>query len=207
MFRYYKRLFPSRGFSYHSFENSRFQQEWKTPSNEERPGSTIESANSKDGLPYSYDTKWLGGNLNRVILIGYVGQDPMTKSVSSSTIVWNFPLSTTYKKRTVEGGEQIITDWHNISVYASPAAQFLERMIQKGNQLFLQGSIHTNTYVDQLGVKRKRCEIAVSMEGKGDLRLLSRAKRNERFQKETILQRNEKDERPLPDFQPMKREK
>lgn len=77
---------------------------------------------------------------------------------------------------------------------------------RSSNHLFLQGSLHTSTYVDHLGVKRKNWEISVSIDGKGELRLLNRSKKNDNFQKETTLQKK-KDETPLPDFQPIKREK
>lgn len=95
-------------------------------------------------------------------------------------------------------------------------------LTRSSNHLFLQGSIHTSTYVDHLGVKRKNWEISVSIDGKGsrvffhsfrlkyyvtgELRLLNRSKKNDNFQKETTLQKK-KDETPLPDFQPIKREK
>jgi hypothetical protein len=47
-----------------------------------------------------------------------------------STVAWMFPLSTAYKKRT--GDQETITDWHNVTVYASPSAKFLDALIQKG---------------------------------------------------------------------------
>ncbi|GJD09971.1 Single-stranded DNA-binding protein [Galdieria sulphuraria] len=175
--RYCKRLlFPSRSFCNHrnSFpeENPSFQQEW----NRERKGpSTLETNRDKNSPPYIHDTKWFGGSLNRVILIGYVGQNPVARNISSSTVAWNFPLSTAYKRKTGEEGEQVVTDWHNVTVYASPSAKFLEVMIQKGNQLFLSGSLHTNTFVDHSGIKRKRCEISVSMEGKGERKIISKS--------------------------------
>lgn len=126
-----QRLFPRRGFSDQStsytVEKTRFQQDWKSPGNREIQDSKVRTNDAS-----FYDTKWFGANLNRVILIGFVGQDPVTKTISPSTVAWNFPLSTAYKKKTAEQGEQVITDWHNVTVYAAPTAKFLEQLIQKG---------------------------------------------------------------------------
>jgi len=182
------------------------EQEWKRAGNTEKQGSLGERK-PYPLKPFDLDTRWSLGSLNRAILIGYVGNDPVKREISSSTVAWMFPLSTAYKKRT--GDQETITDWHNVTVYASPSAKFLDALIQKGNQLFLQGSIHNTIYVDQAGVKHKKCEIAVSMEGKGDLRLLNWSKKAiPGFRREgTTVSRNQKVEGPLEDFQPIKREK
>eukprot|EP00871_Galdieria_phlegrea_P002058 jgi/Galph1/2853/GphlegSOOS_G1509.1 len=189
------------------FHSGRFEQEWRKP--ELKGFNTIEQE-GKGTSPTrvsSNDQTWRqsGANLNRVILIGYVGRDPDTKTLSSSTNAWNFPLSTAYKKKAGTGKEETVTDWHNVTVYATPSTTFLNNIIQKGNQLFIEGSLHSSTYTDETGRRRKRYEISVSMEGKGDIRLLNRSRRYEN----TVVEANQvsqENPRQFVDFQPVTRE-
>ncbi len=83
--------------------------------------------------------------INKVILVGNVGRDPETRALPSGTTLCKFSLATTeprFKDR--ETGEPH-TEWHNIVVWGK-LAEFCERYIQKGKQLYIEGRIRTRQY-------------------------------------------------------------
>lgn len=96
--------------------------------------------------------------VNKVILIGNVGNDPEIRHLEGGTPVANFRLATseTYTNR---NGERITqTEWHNIVVWRG-LAEVVEKYIKKGAQLFIEGKIRTRSWDDKDGNKRYTTEI------------------------------------------------
>ena len=79
-------------------------------------------------------------SVNKVILIGHVGQDPNVRGVQGGTKVANFTLATTEKYKDKED-----TEWHNVAVWGS-LAEVVEKYVQKGTQLYIEGRIKTEKY-------------------------------------------------------------
>ncbi|MCC8425903.1 single-stranded DNA-binding protein [Mucilaginibacter sp. UR6-11] len=97
--------------------------------------------------------------INKVILVGYLGEDPDFKVLPDDTAVLSFPLATieTVNKN---GAKVEQTEWHNIVMLrslASAAAQVLK----KGKLLYLEGKCRTRTFEDNERVKRYITEIFV----------------------------------------------
>ena len=85
-------------------------------------------------------------SINKVILIGNVGQSPELKSTTSGHNYLRFSLATTeYWKDKTTGQRKDQTTWHNIKVY-EPQASSLLRLIKKGSKLYIEGSIRTSEY-------------------------------------------------------------
>ena len=99
-------------------------------------------------------------SVNKVILIGNVGKDPEVRYLDKNVAVANFPLATTEKGYTMANGTVVPdrTEWHNIVVWRS-LAEFSEKYIKKGSQLFIEGKIKTRSYDDKTGNKRYITEI------------------------------------------------
>jgi len=99
-------------------------------------------------------------SVNKVILIGNVGKDPEVRYLDKNVAVANFPLATTEKGYTMANGTVVPdrTEWHNIVVWRS-LAEFSEKYIKKGSQLFIEGKIKTRSYEDKTGNKRYMTEI------------------------------------------------
>lgn len=97
-------------------------------------------------------------SLNKVMLIGNVGKDPEIRHLENESMVASFPLATTERFKDKNGNWQEQTEWHNIVCWRS-LAERVEKYVKKGSQLFIEGRIRTNNWVDQAGQKRYSVEI------------------------------------------------
>jgi len=94
------------------------------------------------------------GSVNKVILVGNLGQDPKTSVGPSGKTYCRFSLATTDKF----GGEER-TEWHNIVLF-DRAAEIADRFLRKGRQAYIEGRIQTRKYQDkETGQDRYRTEI------------------------------------------------
>lgn len=101
--------------------------------------------------------------MNRIILIGRVGQDPAIKKFDNGGQVAQFSLATSSKWKNKEGERQERTEWHNI-VISGKLSEVAEKYISKGMQLMIEGEVRYRDY-EKDGVKRYFTEIfANSME-------------------------------------------
>lgn len=99
--------------------------------------------------------------VNKVILIGNVGQDPeirYTGDVNNSAKVATLRLATTERFRGRDGNLQEHTEWHSVVVWRN-AADVVEKYVKKGTQLYIEGRIRTRSWDDQAGNKRYTTEI------------------------------------------------
>ena len=99
-------------------------------------------------------------SVNKVILIGNVGKDPDVRYLDSGVAVATFSLATTERGYTLQNGTQVPerTEWHNIVLWGG-LAEVAERYVHKGDRIYIEGKIRTNTYEDQNGIRRYRTEI------------------------------------------------
>ena len=99
-------------------------------------------------------------SLNKVILIGNVGQDPTVKYFDSGNAVANFRVATSERGYKLANGTEVPerTEWHNI-VASRDRAQFVEKWIKKGSLVYIEGKLRTRNYDDQSGMKRYITEI------------------------------------------------
>lgn len=95
--------------------------------------------------------------VNKVILIGNVGGDPVCKTTPSGTELAKFSLATTDRRRKDERGNPA-TEWHSIVAFGKLATAVIRPYVKKGSKLYLEGSIHTRTY-EKDGIKRYFTEI------------------------------------------------
>ena len=96
-------------------------------------------------------------SVNKVILLGNVGTDPKIINAESGKVV-TFSLATGEKYKDRRGEVQEETTWHNIVVYGKQA-DFVEKYIAKGAQVFIEGRIRSRKYTDREGVERTVFEI------------------------------------------------
>lgn len=98
--------------------------------------------------------------VNKVILVGNVGQDPEIKYLDNNLVVARFSLATTERGYTSQSGTQVPdrTEWHRIVVWRK-LAEIAEKYVKKGSQLYVEGKIRTQEWTDQNGVKRYTTEI------------------------------------------------
>lgn len=95
--------------------------------------------------------------MNKVLLIGNVGQDPEIKRLDSGQIVAKFSLATTEKWTDKTGEKKEVTDWHNVAVWGK-LAEVVEKYVKKGDKLMIEGKSRTSSY-EKDGVKHYRTDV------------------------------------------------
>ena len=99
--------------------------------------------------------------INKVILVGNVGQDPeirYTGDVNNGAKVATIRLATTERYRDRNNNLQEHTEWHTINVWRGQA-DVVEKYVKKGSQLYIEGRLRTRSWDDQNGNKRYVTEI------------------------------------------------
>ena len=97
--------------------------------------------------------------INKVILIGNVGSAPEVRTLESGIKTARVRLATTertYNKDTQESTEH--TEWHTINVWRG-LADVVDRFVDKGSQLYIEGRLRTNEWTDKQGIKRYATEV------------------------------------------------
>ncbi len=100
------------------------------------------------------------GSLNRATLIGNVGKAPEIRNLQSGTKVATFSMATTEPAYTTQNGQQVEarTEWHNVVAWTG-LASIVERYLQQGTQVYVEGKIRYRTYDNQQGEKRYITEV------------------------------------------------
>ena len=99
--------------------------------------------------------------INKVILIGNVGQDPevrYTGDASNGAKVATLRLATTERYKDRNGNLQEHTEWHSVVVWRN-TADVVEKYVRKGSQIYVEGRLRTRSWDDQNGNKRYATEI------------------------------------------------
>ena len=97
-------------------------------------------------------------SLNKVILIGNLGQDPEARFTPQGTAVTNLSVATNESWKDQSGEMQDRTEWHRIVMYGRMAETASEYM-KKGQMVYIEGRLHTREWEDQNQIKRKTTEI------------------------------------------------
>lgn len=104
-------------------------------------------------------------SLNKVMLIGNVGNDPEVRYLESNpqnpaanAKVASFRLATTERYRDRSGELRENTEWHSIVVWRNNA-DVVEKYVHKGSQLYIEGKLRTRQWTDQTGNKRYTTEV------------------------------------------------
>ena len=111
-------------------------------------------------------------DVNKVILLGRVGQDPEVRTFSNGGQVCSFSLATSKRWKDRNSGEQREkTEWHRISIFAEGLVKVVEQYVSKGSQLYIEGSLETRKWQDKNGNDRWTTEVVLRPFG-GELVLL-----------------------------------
>lgn len=96
--------------------------------------------------------------VNKVILIGNVGKDPEIKHLENGNTVCNFTLATSESYNNKNGERITNTEWHNIVLWKN-LAEIANKYVKKGSQIYIEGSIKTESWEDKDGNKRYTIKI------------------------------------------------
>ena len=100
----------------------------------------------------------MSASVNKVILIGNLGKDPEVRFTAGGKAVARFSLATSDTWNDAEGTRQERTEWHNIVVWGKQA-ESCGQYLQKGRQVYIEGSIRYRQYDDKEGNKKYITEV------------------------------------------------
>lgn len=104
----------------------------------------------------------MAGSVNKVILVGNVGQDPEIRSFQSGDKVANFSIATSESwKDKATGERKEKTEWHRVSVYNQGLIHVIENYVKKGSKLYIEGQLETRKWTDQSGVEKYKTEVSL----------------------------------------------
>ena len=104
----------------------------------------------------------MAGSLNKVMLIGNLGQDPEVRSFQNGGKVCNLRIATseTWKDRNT-GERQERTEWHTVAIFSEGLVNVCERYLKKGSKVFIEGKLQTRKWQDQSGNDRYSTEVVL----------------------------------------------
>ena len=118
----------------------------------------------------------MAGSINKVILVGNIGQEPQVRTMQSGQKVVSFSLATSDRWRDRQTGEQKEqTEWHRVVIFNPALIEVAERMLQKGTKLYLEGTLRTRKWQNQQGVDTFTTEVVLNPYA-GQMVILSGAK-------------------------------
>ena len=97
-------------------------------------------------------------SVNKVILVGNLGNDPEVRYLPNGDAVANLSLATTDTWKDKDGNKQEATEWHRISFFGRQA-EVCQQYLKKGSQIYVEGSIRTRKWQDKEGQDRYSTEI------------------------------------------------
>jgi single-strand DNA-binding protein len=101
----------------------------------------------------------MSGTLNKVMLIGHLGDDVKIHRFEDGGCIGRFPLATNETYLNKQTNEKVSnTEWHNI-ILRNKAAEICEKYLSKGDKVYIEGRIKTRKWQDDKGLDRYSTEI------------------------------------------------
>lgn len=113
--------------------------------------------------------------VNRVTIVGNLGQDPDVRLLPDNSKVANFTVATSESWQDKNSGEKREeTEWHRIVIFGK-LAEIAEKYLMKGTQIYIEGSLKTRKWTDNDNVERYTTEVVIRFGG--TLQILSGGRR------------------------------
>jgi single-strand DNA-binding protein len=109
--------------------------------------------------------------VNKVILVGNLGDDPESRSLNNGGEVVNLRVATSENWKDKDGNRQERTEWHRVVIFNENLGRVAKSYLRKGSKVYLEGQIQTRKWTDQSGADRYSTEI-VLQRFRGELVLL-----------------------------------
>jgi single-strand DNA-binding protein len=109
--------------------------------------------------------------VNKVILVGNLGQDPEARTFSNGGEVVNLRVATSENWKDRDGNRQERTEWHSVAIFNENLGRVAKNYLKKGSKVYLEGQLQTRKWQDQSGNDRYTTEI-VLQKFRGELVLL-----------------------------------
>jgi len=101
-------------------------------------------------------------SINKVILVGNVGQDPEVRTTQDGREIANFSLATSESWKDKNSGEKKDkTEWHRIVIFSQGLVGIVKNYVKKGNKLYIEGALQSRKWTDNQGNEKTTTEIVL----------------------------------------------
>jgi single-strand DNA-binding protein len=119
----------------------------------------------------------MAGSVNKVILVGNLGNEPEVRNLPSGGKVVNLSVATSENWRDKNTGERKErTEWHRVVIFSEGLAKVAEQYLHKGSKVYIEGQLQTRKWQDQSGQDKYSTEVVLQgfnsnltmLDGRGD---------------------------------------
>jgi len=104
----------------------------------------------------------MAGSVNKVILVGNLGQDPEVRNFNNGGKVCNLSIATSENWKDRNTGERREkTEWHRVAIFSEPLVRVAEQYLRKGSKVYIEGQLETRKWQDQSGQDRYTTEVVL----------------------------------------------
>lgn len=101
-------------------------------------------------------------SINKVILVGNLGQDPEIRSTQDGREIANFSIATSESWKDKNTGERKDkTEWHRVVIFSQGLVGIAKSYLKKGTKIYLEGSLQTRKWTDSQGIEKYTTEIVL----------------------------------------------
>ena len=113
----------------------------------------------------------MAGSVNKVILVGNLGNDPESRSMGNGGEVVNLSVATSENWKDRDGNKQERTEWHRVVIFNENLGRVAKQYLRKGSKVYLEGQLQTRKWQDNSGQDKYSTEV-VLQRFRGELVLL-----------------------------------
>ncbi len=113
----------------------------------------------------------MAGSVNKVILVGNLGNDPESRSFANGGEVVNLSIATSESWKDRDGNKQERTEWHRVVIFNENLGRVAKQYLRKGSKVYLEGQLQTRKWQDNNGQDKYSTEV-VLQRFRGELVLL-----------------------------------
>ncbi len=104
----------------------------------------------------------MAGSVNKVILVGNLGQDPEIRRTQDGRPIANFSIATSESWRDKNTGERREkTEWHRVVCFNEGLCKVIEQYVKKGSKVYVEGQLQTRKWQDQNGQDKYTTEVVL----------------------------------------------
>ncbi len=104
----------------------------------------------------------MAGSVNKVILVGNLGQDPEVRQFGNGGQVCNLSIATSESWKDKQSGERREkTEWHRVAIFSEPLVRVAQNYLKKGSKVYIEGQLETRKWQDQNGQDRYTTEVVL----------------------------------------------
>ena len=104
----------------------------------------------------------MAGSVNKVILLGNLGQDPVVRTSQDGNKIVQLSIATSERwKDRMSGEQRERTEWHRVVIFNENLSNIAEQYLKKGSTVFVEGQLQTRKWQDQNGIDKYTTEVVL----------------------------------------------